>query len=163
MPWRARHPIGPGDWVLARERIPVTVTDHLLGAGIQPGTRGVVTSRTASLLEVDFATGYGTTTVTTRASTCTLARRGGGQQSSHSRTRVITTIRLALAAFLLWPLVQFVLSYLWHERTLNGIEAALAVAAVDSLLAWVGAMLAEPGRALAYLGFLAVISKIAFR
>ena len=156
-------PIGPGDWVTARVRIPVTFTDSLLGDGIRAGTRGVVTNRSGGVVTVDFDSGFGTATVTTKVSNCTLARRDGGVESFRRRARVVTTIRVALAVFLLWPFALFLVTYLWHERTLNGIEATLVEATLDSAGEWVGTLLAEPVRALVYLAFLAVLSRIAFR
>lgn len=152
----------PGDWVRARKTIPCTFTDSLLGGGVRPGTKGVVTRRSGSFIDVDFAIGYRKTSVSTPASNCSIDRRAGGLEQFRRRAHVIATIRVALALFILWPFISFVVQYLWQEHTLDGIEASFALAALDSGVVLVGSLIDDPVKTVLYLVFLAVAAKIAF-
>lgn len=147
----------PGDWVTARRPIA-----HGLTGSIRAGTKGVVTRRDGSFIDVDFATGYGTASVSTRVSNCTVTRSNGGLEQFRRRTHVLSTIRVVLALYLLWPIISFTAQYLWQEHTLDGIEATFAVAAIESVTELLGSMIADPIRGVVYLGFLTVLARIAF-
>lgn len=153
----------PGDWVRATRTVPVTLTDRLIGSGIGPGTVGLVVARTGSRLQVRWDAGWGTATCSVPMSDCRLHRRGLGEEAFARRTRVLTTVRVALALFLLWPFVQFAVLYLWMNRTTDGLLPALAVSTVEGALDFVGLALTHPVQSLVYAAFLASLSHLAFR
>jgi hypothetical protein len=47
---------------------------------------------------------------------------------SSSRPKIKTAARAAVGLFLLCPIIQFVVIYLWHEGTTDGMVESLAVA-----------------------------------
>ncbi|GGD24606.1 hypothetical protein [Nocardioides daphniae] len=157
------RPAQPGDWVSATTKISTGLLDDLTGGGLPAGSRGVVTDRSGRWLTVEFDNGPGTTTARVKDSHCHIARRGGGRDRFHDRTRRMSIVRLALAAFLLWPFAQFFALYLWYNRTLDGIMPALALATLESVGDFAAQIVTEPVRTLLYLGFLAVLGRLAFR
>lgn len=156
-------PPGAGDWVKVKETLPVSVTDHLLGAGLPAGTQGVVTGRTGNKLDVEFDTGFGTARATVPAGKCALVKRGGGKEAFIRRAGTVGTIRFALCLFLTWPLIQFAGLYWWEKRTFDGIVEDFTLAAVESAGEWVVTVIHDPGPALIYALFIAVLSRFAFR
>jgi len=74
-----------------------------------------------------------------------------------------TAARLAVAAFLLAPIAQFLGWYLWNYRSLDGIEAALVEAAFAGIGDMLIAAINDPARTTVYLLFLAVLSHFAFK
>jgi hypothetical protein len=152
----------PGDWVRATRRLPVTVTDHLTDGGLPAGTRGVVVGGRGRYTEVEFRAVLGTARVRVPTDGLRLDRRGGGREAFRNRSRRVTAVRLALAAFLLLPLAHFVGSYTWEHRSLDGLVPAFAVAAVNSAGDWLFTAIDQPVRALVYTGFLAALTRIAF-
>lgn len=157
------RPAQPGDWVRATTTIPTGLLDDLTGGGLPAGSRGVVTDRSGRWLTVDFDNGLGTITTRVKDSHCCVDRRGGGWQRFHDGNRRMTIVRVALGGFLLWPLAQFLTLYLWHNRTLDGFVSALALASFESIGDLANQLISNPVRTLVYLGFLAVLGRIAFR
>ncbi len=153
----------PGDWVVSKELVRTSLTDRLTGGGLRPGTRGVVVARSGSRLVVEFDTGYGRASARVPAGVVRVVRRGGGRDRFERRTGLMTTIRLAVAAFLMFPVLWWIGAYLWTYRTLDGIVPAFAVAALDSLGELVATAIAHPGRSLVYALFLAALGRFAFR
>lgn len=152
-----------GDWVKVTETMPVSLTDHILGSGVPAGTRGVVVGRAGNHLEVELDTGFGTTRVNVSAAKCTLVKRGGGKDTFLRRAGTMGAIRVALCLFLTWPFIQFGCLYWWEKRTFDGIVEELALAAVQSADGWILTVIHDPGPALIYALFIAVLSRIAFR
>lgn len=157
------RPAQPGDWVRATTEVSTGLLDDLTGGGLPAGTRGVVTGRSGRWLTVDFDNGLGTTTTRVKDSDCHIDRRRGGRRQFHNRARRMMIVRLALVGFLLWPFVQFFTLYFWHNRTLDGVISALALATLDSVGDLAIQLLNNPVRTLLYLGFLLVLGRIAFR
>lgn len=156
-------PMGPGDWVRATRTVPLGIGDHLTGSGLRPGTLGLVVARSGSRLQVRWDAGWGTTASTVPAHHCRLHSRGRGEDAFARRTRLVTTVRVALALFLVWPFAQFTLVYLWTYRTTEGLLEALAVGAVEGVLDFVATTVEHPVQSLVYGAFLAVVSRVAFR
>lgn len=156
------HP-GAGDWVKVTETMPVSVTDHLFGAGLPVGTRGVVTGRTGNKLDVEFDTGFGTTRAIVPTTKCALVKRGGGKDVFIRRAGTVRTIRLALGLFLTWPLLQFAGLYWWEKRTFDGIVEEFTLAAFESAGEWLMTVIHDPLPALTYALFIAVLSRFAFK
>lgn len=158
-----------GDWVEAIEPIPVTLGDHLLsGAGIAPGTRGVVIGEPRGLLNptvaVRFDTGIGgTCQVDTPLSKICVRRRAGGVERFTQRSQRLRMVRLGVAVALCAPLVYFIVSYLWTFRTVDGLLPALASAALDSAAATVEFALTRPLEALVFLLLTWGLGRFAFR
>ncbi len=161
MMW-GRHPEAD-DWVRASRQIKTNLTDHVTGSGIELGARGVVTGRSGNHVDVEFDNGYGTTSVTVPASHVRLTQRGGGTDRFRRRIRLMTTIRLALIAFLLYPLAEFAVHYLLQYGTLDGIVPALTLAALEGTGEWLMMAINNPIQTVIYAVFLAVLGKIAFR
>lgn len=153
----------PGDWVRNTELVPTNLADHVLCSGLRRGTRGVVVSRSWSHLEVEFDTGYGMVRARVPHRAVRVVRRDGGRDRFHRRTSRLTVVRLAVAAFLLFPVVWWVGAYLWTFRTFDGIVPAFAVAAMDSAADLALGALEHPVQSLVYAGFLAVLGRFAFR
>lgn len=153
----------PGDWVRATARVPTGLIDELTEGGLSAGSRGVVTGRSGLWLTVDFDNGLGTTTTRVRSSQCRIERRAGGQERFYDRARRMAIVRLALAGFMLWPFAQFVLLYVWHNHTLAGIVPSLMLATLESIGDLANEFFMSPVRTLVYVGFLAVLGRIAFR
>lgn len=153
----------PGDWVRVTRTVPVSITDHLTNSGLRPGTLGLVIARTGSRLQVRWDAGWGTTTATVSVRDCRLHSRGRGEEAFGRRTRVMTTVRLALALFLIWPFVQFTLIYLWTYRTADGLPPALAIGTVNGVMDFVALAFAHPVQSLVYAVFLSVLSRFAFQ
>ena len=74
-----------------------------------------------------------------------------------------TAARLAVAAFLLAPIVQFIGWYLWTYRSLDGIEAAFVEASFASIGDMLVTAINDPARTAVYLLFLAALSHFAFK
>lgn len=151
------------DWVSASRQIKTNLTDHLTGSGIEPGARGVVTGRSGSHVDVEFDTGYGIASVTIPASHVRLTHRGGGTNRFRSRVRLMTTIRLALLAFFLYPVAEFTIHHMLQYGTLDGIVPALTLAAVEGIGEGLMTAIYNPIQTIIYSVFLAVLSRIAFR
>jgi len=156
------RPAQPGDWVRSTTTVPTGLMDELMGGGLPAASRGVVISRSGRWLTVEFDNGLGTTTTRVKDSHCRVERRGGGQERFRARSRRMTIIRLALAGFLLWPFAQFVVLYVWYNRTLDGIVSALALSTVESIGDLAQQFVTHPIRTLLYLGFLSVLGRLAF-
>jgi hypothetical protein len=152
-----------GDWVIAKEIIPVSLTDHLLGTGLPSGTKGVITGKAGNKLEVEFDTGMGTTRANVSVSKCALVKRGGGKDAFLRRAGTVGTVRLALCLFLIWPLIQFAGLYWWEKRTFDGIVEEFTLAGIESAGEWIMSMIDDPVPVLAYALFIAVLSRFAFR
>lgn len=158
---RNRH-IDKGDWVRTTRTVPTSAMDELTGTGIQAGTRGVTTNRSGRWLTVEFGAGLATRTTRVNASHCQLIRRGAGHHRFHQRTRLILA-RLSIAAFLLWPIVQFTILYFWQNHTLEGIGTQFANAVADTTVDTFNHLLTHPLQTAIYVGFLTVLSRFAFR
>lgn len=156
-------PLKTGDWVRLTAIIPVSVTDHLMGSGISIGTRGVVVSRMGLMIEADFDTGYGTTRTHVPASKCKLIRRNGGQEKFTRNANFILIVRLALIAFLCWPVIQFTALYWWENKGFHGLVAELTVASFYSVGDMILSAMNDPIGTVIYLLFIAVISRFAFK
>jgi len=138
------------------------MTDHLTGGGIRPGTLGVVLERTGSHLRVRFDSGWGSCSTRVRASQCRVQSRGRGHAAFARRTNTLTVVRLALAAFLVWPFVWFAVLYVWTNRSFDGLLPALAVGTIDGAANWLALAIIHPVQSLVYAVFLTILSKIAF-
>lgn len=155
------RPIEPGDWVRTTRKVPVTLTDELLGSGVPAGARGVVCERTRSRLRVELEHGLATVAVTVRARDCRLVRRRGGREGFHRWTGWRRAARLGLLCFMAWPLARFTVLYWWYHRSFEGYAGELALAFVDSTLKMAGNLLTDPFRTVIYLGFLALVGRLA--
>lgn len=152
----------PGDWVSTTETTNMTLTDHLAGMGLPEGTRGVITSRHGSKVTVDLDTGYGTVTTTLPVRLLRPTRRRGGVKRFHQQVGFVAIVRLALACFLLWPIVQYVIDYFFTYRSLDGFVESLPMAALESMGESIMIAFNQPISALMYTAFLALLSWIAF-
>ncbi|WP_432246235.1 hypothetical protein ACRB8A_20185 (plasmid) [Arthrobacter sp. G.S.26] len=139
------------------------MTDHLLGAGLPAGTRGVVTGRNGNRLNVEFDTGFGTASAIVPVAKCALVRKGGGKDVFIRRAGTVATIRIALSLFLTWPLLQFAGLYWWEMRSFDGIVEAFTLAGFESLGDWLLTAIHDPLPALTYALFIAVLSRFAFK
>lgn len=155
------HPT-TGDWVRITSTVPTTLADHITGSGLPAGTKGVVTARVGGRVTVDFDTGYGIVTRTVDGARLAVTRRSGGYAQFTRSARVKTIARVAVALFLIWPLVQFAGAYLWREQTTDGLVESLTLAAIEGAFDFVSDAIAQPGRALLYMLVLAIMSRFAF-
>lgn len=151
-----------GDWVRLKKTAPTTLTDHLTGGGLPTGSLGVVTGRFGASLEVDVDAGWGTCRAQVRASDVSIVRRGGGREAFGKRVHLLTIVRVSLALFLLWPIIQFTGWYLWQYRSFDGFTVAFAIAMVEGALQQVEELIAHPIRGLLLLGWFALLGRIAF-
>lgn len=158
--WRTPE---PGDWVRADKHVHANLSDYLVGGGITPGARGVVVERRGGRALVEFGQGFSSTRVSVPFSDLTLVRRGGGVDRFRTRSKRMAIVQIALACFLLFPIGQFVVLYVWHNHTFSGIVPAFTEVALWSVGDWVGMFLGHPIQTLVYCGFLWLITKIAFR
>jgi hypothetical protein len=76
--------------------------------------------------------------------------------------RLRTAARLGLALVLLFPILQFVVQYVWVTHSFDGITAAFAMGCVQSLLDMLTGFFEHPVKSLLYFGALAVMSRLAF-
>ena len=151
----------PGDWVRTARRLPVSTYDMLTGDGLPLGTRGLVRSYRHGRLVVDLDTGWGTVTVSLRPRDCFVVRAGGGEQAFRRRASRVLLVRASVLAGLHLPLVLFVASYAWQRGTLDGVQGALVLAAIDSAFAAVEAAVHSPQQALLYYGVVALLLRFA--
>lgn len=152
----------PGDWVRTTETTNITLTDHVAGTGLPPGTRGVITSRDGSRATVDLDAGYGMVTATLPARLLQPARPGGGIKRFHHHVSFLATVRLALACFLLWPFIQYAIDFLVTYRSFDGFIESLPIAILESMGEFVLTVFSQPLPALTYMAFLTLLSWIAF-
>ncbi len=153
----------PGDWVRTTTTVSLNLADQLLGhGGLPPGTRGVVLERYGSRLRVEFDNGWGSVTGTVRSREVQVVRRGAGAAAFRTRTSRLASARLAVAFALALPVLQFVVAYLWANRSFDGIGPAFVTAALygaeDSLLA----TLHEPRKAVVYFVVVTLLYRFAF-
>jgi hypothetical protein len=153
--------IEPGDWVRTTEKVSVGIADELLGTGVPAGARGVVCERNGSWLRVDLEHGLATVSVRVRARDCRVVRRQGGRERFHRWSGRRRAARIGLLCFTLWPLAQFTVLYWWYNRSFEGLTGELALAAVDSAVEMADHLVTDPARTLVYLGFLAVVGRLA--
>lgn len=147
-----------GDWVTPIRTLPITLADHLTGHGIQPGTRGVVTERVGNRLTVSFGATGGTARIPARH--VRVVRHHGGFDAYQRRDRILLGIRLGLAIWLLWPIILFTISYLWTNRTTDGLLINLAIGIAYGIGDLATAAIAHPVRSVAYLALTAVASRL---
>lgn len=155
------RPIEPGDWVRTTRKVPVTLTDDLVGSGVPEGARGVVCERSGPRLRVELEYGLSTVPVTVRARDCRLVRRRGGREDFHRWVGRRRAARVGLLCFMAWPLAQFTVLYWWYNRSFEGYAGELSLALVDSTLKMTGHLLTDPCRTVIYLGFLALVGRLA--
>jgi hypothetical protein len=155
--------IQTGDWIKATETIPITLSDHLSGDGIRPGTRGAATGVSGSRVTVEFESGWGTYTATVDQRKVTKIRSGGGVDRFRGRARTTALVRLGLAIALLFPTLYFVGAYLWTFGTFDGIIPAFLEASIASLGDWISAALAHPFQTLIFSVVVGLISRWVFR
>lgn len=160
MIWYLRPTVN--DWVRASRQIKTSPTDHLMDGGIKAGTRGVVTGYSGRQVEVEFETPYGLISATVPCSHLQVTKRGGGRSRFYQRVRVVVTVRLALATFLLYPFGDFTIRYLLASGSMEGIVPAFTLAAMDNLGIWLITAIDNPGQTIVYGIFLAVLGRIAF-
>jgi hypothetical protein len=151
----------PGDWVTTRRVIKATWSDHLTGSGIPVGTKGVVVGRQGGTVSMEI--GGSGRVVRAPVGSLRLTRRHGGWETFHARRRRMTIVRIALACFLLFPIVQFVVLHLLHHRSTDGLVPSFAEAALLSVDEMVSMLVQNPVRAVVYFAFLAVLGRIAFK
>lgn len=153
-----------GDWVRADRQIPVTMSDHLSGAGLSRGTRGVVTDVAGQRLTVEFESGWGgMVRARTLVRDVRLVRRGGGLDRFSRRNAYVGHVRLGLALALFFPFIYFVVWYRLRHGGFDGIVAAFAESAIDSALATVDAAVAHPVQTVVYLLITGLVSRWVFR
>lgn len=151
-----------GDWVRLKRTTPTTLTDHLTGDGLPAGSLAVVTSRSGRSLEVEVDAGWGSTRASVRANDVRLVRRGGGREAFARRVHHLTVMRISLALFLSWPVIQFTGWYLWEYRTFDGLTTALAIGVVEGALEQIEELIVDPVRGLLLLVLFAVFGRIAY-
>lgn len=151
-----------GDWVRLKRRTPVSFSDHLTDGGLPAGSRACVLGRTGSRLELEVDAGWGSTRVSVRSHDVTVIRRGGGSEAFARRVRLVTTVRVSLALVLVWPVLQFVATYLWVNRTFEDIVPAFVMGVLDGLPEQIEAAIAEPWKAVLSFLLFAVMGRIAF-
>ena len=151
-----------GDWVRLKRTTPTTLTDHLTNGGLPPGSLAVVKGRSFGSLDVEVDAGWGSCDARVRASDVSVVRRGGGHEAFARRVHHLTVIRVSLALFLLWPVIQFTGWYLWEFRSFDGYTTALAISMVEGAIDQVNDLVADPVRGLVLLGFFTLLGRIAF-
>jgi hypothetical protein len=75
----------------------------------------------------------------------------------------MTTIRVALLVFLLYPTAEFTIQYLLEHGSLDGIVPAFTLATVEGIGEWLMTAINNPVQTIIYSVFLAVLSRIAFQ
>lgn len=151
-----------GDWVRATRLVQTGMTDRVLGSGLPSGSRGVVLSRTGSRVTVDFDAGWGTQRVTVPASACRVLRRGGGTAAFYTANRRRTAARIGLAVVLCFPVIEFVVRYVWTTHGVHGLTGALALGAVQGMLDMLTGFLGHPFRSIVYFAVVSLMSRLAF-
>lgn len=160
MTWGA---VREGDWVRNRATMPVTISDHLSKSGIKPGTRGVVTATTGSRANVTFDGGIGTVSTTVPIRSLRVVRRGGGVDRFATHQSRLNAARAALALFLAWPVISWVIQYVWINKSFSGMIPAFAVGVLQSIGDWITLLVTSPLHTVIYLVFLAILGKLAWR
>lgn len=158
----------PGDWVRSTRRVPVGVLDQLTGGGLPPGTRGVVVGTAPGLLCSDLLVAYdaglaGTVTARTRARDLRTVRRGGGVDEFRRSRGRLAAARAGVAAVFVAPVLWFAIQYVVERRSTDGLMSTLVVGSVYGAFDFVGFLVAEPLRAIAYLLVTSVAWRFAFR
>ena len=156
----------PGDWIKTTRPIKTTTADYLIGdgAGIKPGTRGVITKTYGwNSLEARLDTGLsGSMTVRVKPSQVRVTRRSGGVDAfnqSASRTRYM---RLGVALAFVLPMVYFAVMWFIHGGTKDGLIVAVPNSAIYGAIDLVDYVFRNPGNALIYLGIVTVAGRFAF-
>jgi len=157
----------PGDWVATRHRIPISLTDHLLGdaGGLKPGTRGVVVRSSGfGRVEARFSIGLaGSVTASVRSSDLRVVRRGGGEDAFAAHTSRLNAARLGVAIALIAPFAYFVVAWHLHGGTKEGLLPALIDGACSGALDLLAYALTNPMKALIYLVIVTLAGRFAFR
>jgi hypothetical protein len=151
-----------GDWVKTTDVTAVSMTDHLSGSGLAPGTKGVMTARIGSSAEVRFDSGFGTFTAKVPVRRLRVIRRGGGVDRFEERATAWMWVRVGLIAVMVGPLLWASIQYLWVEHTLEGLLVFLidgTLSAVANLA--IGALM-NPGKAVLFFAVSALLSRLAF-
>lgn len=155
--------IREGDWVKNRDTVPVTLGDQLSKSGIKPGTRGVVTATTGSRASVTFDGGIGTVSATVSIRKLRVVRRGGGVDRFATRQSRLNAARAALALFLAWPVISWIVQYLWINKSFSGMVPAFAAGVLQSFGDWITLLVTNPFHTVIYLAFLTILGKLAWR
>lgn len=156
--------IREGDWVTATESL---VYGLLGGSTIKAGTRVVVTNVANgwfnSTASVRWDGGFGTVSTTVPTRHLRVVRHGGGVDRFVSHQGRLTAARAALALFLIWPVIKWVVEYVWLNKGFSGITGAFALGMVDSIDGWITMLVASPVHAVIYFAFLGLIGRWAWR
>lgn len=150
--------LAPGDWVVAHHDIPATAVETITGLRgvIRKGTAGVVTAEPKhgllrSRIEVRFNTDLiGVCTVTVPLGAVRITRRDGGVDALIRRRNLLGSARVGIAAVLLAPTLWFVLTYVWENRSTDGLGEVLAWGTVTGFFDTVEYAITNPTRALVY-------------
>lgn len=120
-------------------------------------SRGFLTTRA----DVEFRPGWGIVQVNVPSRHLRVTRQCGGTDEFRRHSSHLAAARTALCLFLCWPIVSWVLQYVWLNKGVNGITGAFAIGIVQSAEDWLIMLLAHPVRGATYLCFLAVLSRLA--
>lgn len=144
----------PGDVVRAQRTIPLRLSDRLAGRGVRSGRHGVVIATDGRKARVTFdGRRYG--------GTGWVRSRNLGVVSRAPRPLAwIVPVKAALVVFLGAPAIRFIVVHVWPHSGFDGFGAAVGNQVGERILAWGQLAAADPHRALLYLGFLGVVSRL---
>jgi hypothetical protein len=158
----------PGDWIKTTKRVKVSLTDYLLGdgAGVPPGTRGVITETTglfniALTAQLDGGL-FGPVTVRLRPDQVRVIRRGGGLEAYRESAHRRALIRSAAVIATLGPIVIFAARYLAAGGSKGALLVALMNGVFYGVLNTVEYGLTNPMNGLIYCGIVWLIGRLAF-
>lgn len=156
--------IREGDWVRSRENLAYGL---LGGSTIKSGTRGVVTGVAngwfSSTASVRWDGGFGTVSTTVPTRHLQVVRHGGGVNRFVAHQGRLTAARAALALFLMWPVIKWVVEYVWLNKGFSGITGVFALGMVDSIGDWITMLVSSPVHAIIYFTFLGLIGRWAWK
>ncbi|MFJ9388102.1 hypothetical protein ACIRON_04740 [Nocardioides sp. NPDC101246] len=143
-----------GDVVRAQRTIPLRFSDRLAGRGVRSGRHGVVIATDGRRARVTFeGRRYGGTGWVRSANLGVVSR-------APRPLAWIVPVKAALVVFLGVPALRFVVVHLWTHSGFDGFGTAVGNQMGEGMLAWGQLATADPPRALLYLGFLGVVSKL---
>lgn len=156
-----------GDWIRTTRPIKVTMSDYLLGdgAGIKPGTRGVVLRSAGwNSLEVRLDGGlFGSSTIRVKPSQVRVIRRDGGIEAFAASSERLRYARVGVALALALPLLYFVVSWFIHGGTKEGLIVAVLDSFIYGVIDLIGYAISNPLNALLYLLLVTGAWRFAFR
>lgn len=144
----------PGDVVRAQRTIPLRLSDRLAGRGVRSGRHGVVIATDGRKARVTFdGRRYG--------GTGWVRSRNLGVVSRAPRPLAwIVPVKAALVVFLGAPAIRFIVVHVWTHSGFDGFGTAIGNQVGDGMLACGQVATTDPYRAVLYLGFLGVVSRL---